>query len=228
MSHLIETIINSTERNDLREFIGELTTSNQQYLLRNDILNSFHSFCQNQPDPKQYYQSSHLGKLIYYTQEIILEKESICLIIRPKIAQQEAYWVFEDLNYESMTVQQLLDTRDRFVNHFHPEDGDVFEIDFRPFYDYSPMIRDSKNIGKGLQFLNRYLSSKLFQDPTRWLEALYSFLSLHHYNGTTLLINGRIKNRQQLSDRVKQALVFVSGLPQDKSYEEFRFELQDL
>ncbi len=30
-----------------------------------------------------------------------------------------------------------------------------------------PTIRDSKNIGKGLEFLNRYLSSKLFQEPQR-------------------------------------------------------------
>lgn len=228
MSYLIEAILDSEEKNDFREFISKLTVSEGQYLLRNDILNFFNSFCQTKSYPKQYYHSSHLGKLIFYTQEIILEKESICLIIRPKIAQQEAYRVFEDLNYESMTVQQLLDTRDRFVEHFHPEEGDVFEIDFRPFYDYSPMIRDSKNIGKGVQFLNRYLSSQLFQDPDRWLKALYSFLSLHSYNGTTLLINGRIKDRQQLSDRVKQALNFVSRLPKDRSYEEFRFELQDL
>ena len=228
MSYLIEAILNSEEKNDFREFISELTVSEGQYLLRNDILNFFNSLCQTKSDPEQYYHYSNLGKLIFYTQEIILEKESICLIIRPKIAKQEAYRVFEDLNYESMTVQQLLDTRDRFVEHFHPEEGNVFEIDFRPFYDYSPIIRDSKNIGRGVQFLNRYLSSKLFQDPSRWLEALYSFLSLHSYNGTTLLINGRIKDRQQLSDRVKQALNLVGGLPKDKPYEEFRFELQDL
>ena len=228
MSYLIEAILNSEERNDLKEFISELSASEQQYLLRNDILNFFTSFCQTKSDPGQYYLNSNLGRLIYYTQEMILEKESICLIIRPKIAQQEAYRIFEDLNYESMTIQQLLDTRDRFVDRFHPEEGDVFEIDFRPFYDYSPRIRDSKNIGRGVQFLNRYLSSKLFQDPDRWLKTLYTFLSLHSYNGTTLLINGRIKDRQQLSDRVKQALNLVNNLPKDKSYEEFRFELQDL
>ncbi|MBE9047484.1 sucrose synthase [Pleurocapsales cyanobacterium LEGE 10410] len=228
MSYLIEAILVSEEKNDFREFISELTTLEQQYLLRNDILNFFNLFCQTKSDPEQYYHYSHLGKLIYYTQEIILEQESICLIIRPKIARQEAYRVFEDLNYESMTIQQLLDTRDRFVDRFRPEEGDVFEIDFGPFYDYTPTIRDPKNIGRGVQFLNRYLSSKLFQDPERWLETLYNFLSLHSYGGTTLLINGRIKNRQQLSDRVKQALNFVSRLPKDKSYEEFRFELQDL
>ncbi|MGV2827643.1 sucrose synthase [Myxosarcina sp. GI1(2024)] len=227
MSDLIEAILNSTEKSDLREFISEIEASDQRYLLRNDILNTFHQFCQQKDDLK-FEATSRLGKLIYYTQEIILEEESICLIIRPKIARQEAYRLFDDLTVEAISTSQLLDIRDRFVNRYHPEEGDVFEIDFQPFYDYSPIIRDPKNIGKGLQFLNRYLSSKLFQAPNQWLEALYNFLNLHSYNGITLLINGRIANRHQLSDSVKQALSFVGDLPKDKPYEEFHFDLQNL
>ena len=226
MSYLIESVLNYEEKNDLRGFINYLQTLPKQYLLRNDILNAFDEFCNQNDYPDEFYQSSRLKKLIYYTQEIILEEDSICLIIRPKIARSEAYRLLQDLNFEKLTVQELLDVRDRFVNHFQPEEGDVFEIDFGPFYDYSPIIRDPKNIGKGVQYLNRYLSSNLFQDPGKWLEALYNFLSLHSYKGLVLLINGRIKNQQQLSDRVKQALTFVSELPPDKPYEEFRYDLQ--
>ena len=228
MSYLIEAVLNSEEKSDLREFISELQASEHKYLLRNDILNAFDTFTSQKSQTTQSGFSSRLGKLIYYTQEIIDEEESICLIIRPKIAKQEAYRIFDDLSVEPLSTPQLLDIRDRFVNHFHPEEGDVFEIDFQPFYDYSPIIRDPKNIGKGVQFLNRFLSSKIFQDPTQWLEALYNFLNIHSYNGVTLLINGRIKDRQQLSDQVKQALNFVSGLPHDRPYEEFRFDLQDM
>ena len=228
MSYTIEAVLNSAEKSDLREFISELKASDQRYLLRNDILNAFHQFCQQKKDPHQFETASRLGKLIYYTQEIILEAESICLILRPKIAHQEAYRIFDDLTVEPISISQLLDTRDRFVNRHHPEEGDVFEIDFQPFYDYSPIIRDPKNIGKGLQFLNRFLSSKLFQAPSQWLEALYNFLNLHSYNGITLLINGRIADRQQLSDRVKQALNFIGELPSDKPFEEFHFDLQNL
>lgn len=228
MSNLLEAVLNSEEKTNLREFISQLQESERKYLLRNDILQAFQEFHTNKNDSEQAYQSSLLGKLIFYTQEIIPEKESICWIIRPRIGRQEAYRLFDDLSIEPISVQQLLDTRDRFINHHHPEEGDVFEIDFQPFYDYSPIIRDPKNIGRGVQFLNRYLSSKLFQDPRQWLEALYNFLKIHSYNGTVLLINGRIKDRQQLSDQVKQALNFVSGLPVDRPYEEFRFELQSM
>ncbi|MFW6358665.1 MAG: sucrose synthase, partial [Chroococcales cyanobacterium] len=227
MSYLIEAVVNSNEKSDLREFITELRSPKEQrYLLRNDIVTAFSDFCKNRQKPEDYAKSSRLGKLIFYTQEIILESESICLIIRPQIAKQEAYRLLEDLTVESLSIQQLLDIRDRFVNHYHPEEGDVFEIDFEPFYDYSPTIRDPKNIGKGVEFLNRFLSSKLFQDPKEWLSALYNFLSLHSYQGIVLLINGRIKNEKQLSDQIKQAIIFVGNLPPDQPYEEFRFDLQ--
>jgi sucrose synthase len=41
-----------------------------------------------------------------------------------------------------------------------------------------------------------------------------------------LLINERINNWQQLSDRVKQALEFVSHRPPEEPYSQFRFDLQ--
>jgi sucrose synthase len=227
MSYLIEAVLKSDEKNDLQEFVSALRASDKQYLLRNDIVSAFSNFCQQQEKPEHFYRASSLGKLIYYTQEIILEPESLCSIVRPRIAKEEAYRLFlPELTIEPLTVAQLLDIRDRFVNHFHPEEGDVFEIDLQPFYDYSPTLRDPKNIGKGVQFLNRYLSSKLFQDPKQWLEALYHFLSLHSYKGITLLINGRIKSQEQLSEQIKQALSLVSDLPRDRAYEDFRFDLQ--
>jgi sucrose synthase len=229
MSELVQAVLESKERTDLRDFIDLLRREgSHRYLLRNDILNAFSTFCQDQEKNTDYAKNSALGRLIYYTQELILEHESLYLIIRPQIAKQESYRIVDNLTVEPLTRQELLDVRDRFVNQYHPEEGDVFEIDFQPFYDYSPIIKDSKNIGRGVDFLNRYMSSKLFQDPNQWLTAVYNFLSLHSYNGITLLINGRIKDQQQLSTQVKRALEFVSELPQDKPYEEFQFDLQDL
>lgn len=226
MSELIQAVIDSEEKIELRQFASELRSSDKKYLLRNDILAFFASYCTKYDKAEKFYTSSNLGKLIYYTQEIILEEESFCLLLRPKIATQQIFRIREDLIVEQMSVQELLDVRDRFVNHFHPQEGDILEIDFGPFYDYSPAIRDPKNIGKGVQFLNRYLSSKLFQDPRHWQETLFDFLRVHHYNGIQLLINERIKSRQQLSEKVKEALVFLNDLPPEEAYEELRFTMQ--
>ncbi|AOX02968.1 sucrose synthase [Moorena producens PAL-8-15-08-1] len=228
MLNLIQDVLESDEKSDLRHFTSQLKTAEPRYLLRNEILAAFNEYCTNHKKSEYFYHSSHLGKLIYYTQEIILEDESLCLIIRPKIAAKRAFRLFEDLRAQEVTPEELLNIRDRFVNRYNPKVGEVLQLDFQPFYDYSPVIRDPKNIGKGVRFLNRYLSSKLFQDPEQWLESLYGFLKVRHFQGNQLLINERIQNQQQLSEQVKLALEFVSDRPDSESYDKFRFKLQEM
>ena len=183
MSELIQLILDSEEKNDFRSLLSDLRQQKNSYLLRNDILNAYSEYCSKYKKTEDFCSTSNLSKLIYFTQEIIREESSFCFIIRPKIALQEVYRLTEDLNIEEMTVKELLNVRDRFVNKYNPQEGDLLELDFAPFYDYSPQIRDPKNIGKGVQFLNRYLSSKLFADSKQWLESLFDFLRLHQYNG---------------------------------------------
>jgi sucrose synthase len=226
MSELLQAVLDTEEKSDLRSLMSELRQQEKKYLLRNDILNLYNEYCAKYEKSESFHASSHLSKLIYFTQEIIQEESSLCFIIRPKIASQEVYRLTGDLSVEPMTVQELLDLRDRLVNRFNPNEGDLIELDFGPFYDYSPMIRDPKNIGKGVQFLNRYLSSKLFQEANQFLERLFQFLRLHQYNGIQLLINERIQSQKQLSEQVKKAIAFVSNRRSEQPYEEFRFDLQ--
>nr|WP_250644941.1 hypothetical protein [Thermostichus lividus] len=227
-SLLLKSVVESDERSDLRQFVRILQLGEKRYLLRNEILAAFDEYCREQGKPNTPMTQSRLGKLIFFTQEIIVDNESLCWIIRPRIAQQEVYRLLEDLTIVPMSVPELLDLRDRFVNRYHPNEGDVFEIDVQPFYDYSPTIRDSKNIGKGVAFLNRYLSSKLFQDPRQWQQNLFNFLQVHRYNGCQLLINERIRSPQHLSEQVKQAIIHLGDRPAAEPYNEFRFDLQTL
>ena len=228
MSDLIQAVLNGEEKTNLRQFASQLRASDKRYLLRNEILTAFADYCKTFEKSERFYSSSLLSKLIYYIQEIIIDGESLCIVTRPRIASQEVYRLLEDMTVEALSTEELLDLRDRLVNRYHPNEGDVLELDFQPFYDYSPALRDPKNIGKGVEFLNRYLSSKLFQDPRQWQEALFNFLRVHRYNGSQLLINDRIQSQPQLSDRIKAAVSFLSGKSADQSYESFRFDLQNL
>lgn len=221
MSDLIQAVLDSDEKTNLRQFSSLLRGSEKRYLLRNEILTVFTDYCKNYEKSEQFCTTSRLSKLVSYLQEAIIDDTSLCLIVRPRIASQEAYRLLEDMTVEPMSLEDLLDLRDRLVNRYHPHEGDVFEIDFQPFYDYSPTIRDAKNIGKGVEFLNRYLSSKLFQDQAQWQEASFHFLRLHRYNGYQLLINDRIQTRYQLSDRVKAALNLLSDRSEDELTKRF-------
>lgn len=81
MSELLQAVLESDEKSDLRQFASELRAAGNTYLLRNDILNSFSDYCDRHQKDNEFHASS-LSKLIYYTQEIILEDESLCWIIQ--------------------------------------------------------------------------------------------------------------------------------------------------
>jgi len=248
----LSTVLESSEKTDLREFLHQLRQPDKRYFLRNEILIAYEKFCTNlvKPETKTPINIDEISKLsetqlvtgsiqssspycvlqslIYSTQEIIFENDSACIVVRPGIAAEEAYWIWDDGTAELTQNKELLELRDRIVDRHHPNDGELLEIDVKPFYDYSPLIRDPKNIGKGVEFLNRFLSSKLFQYPQQWQKALFQFLQLHSHEGKQLLLNERIESQQQLSTQVKRALQFLKRHPAHDPYSKYRFDLQSM
>src|SRR4028119_2303334 len=107
MSELFQAVIASDEKTDLRQFVSDLRVLGNKYLLKNDIVNAFAAYCTQYEKPEQFHQSSHLSKLIYYVQEIILEDGSLCILLRPKIASIEIVRLGNDLRIQQMTVQEL-------------------------------------------------------------------------------------------------------------------------
>ncbi|MEO1764320.1 MAG: sucrose synthase, partial [Cyanobacteria bacterium J06629_18] len=226
MSNLIQNVLESSEKNNLREFAFSLRQSKKPYLLRNDILIAFYKYCDEEGN-KDLYSNSILSKLVFSTQEIIFAQESLCLVVRPKVATQEAFRLLDDMTVEPISINELLDLRDKLVDSNDAQDEEVLKIDFQPFYDSSPSLRDSKKIGNGVDYLNRYLSSKLFDDNCgTFQEALFNFLKLHKYKDQQLLINERIKSKSQLSEKVKRVIDLLEKYPDRTSYENFRFELR--
>jgi sucrose synthase len=221
MYKLIQAILDSDEKQVLRQLIETLRRSSNHYFLRNDILQEF-ADCSND----QAYHSSSLSQLMHYTHEMILAEDSIWLVLRPWIASQQVWRLPFDLaSAEQMTMPELLDIRDQQVHHYHPH---ILNIDFQPFYQGSPAIEDPRNVGQGLAFLNHYLCNKLLTDFQYWLEALFKALQVLEYHGMELLINDRISSGVELSAQVKQALHFLADYAPDHPYEKVHLDLQAL
>ncbi len=225
MSNLIQNIVANHEKNNLCEFANLLRQSQKHYLLRDDILTVFYQYCSIYGADKNLSHNSDLSKLIYSTQEIILDKESLYLVIRPQIATQQAYRLRSNMTLESISVEELFSLRHK-LGVIDSQNGEVLEINYQSFYDYSSSLSDSKKVGHGVDSLSRYLSSKLFDDHSGSWEDLFNFLRQHQYNGQQLLINERIKNKSQLSEKVKRVLDLLEKYPPHTSYENFRFELR--
>ena len=226
MHQLLQDVLTKDEKTDLSKLLNMLSASPKRYFLRNEILQTFSDYCQQSQKPAYFFHSSSLGQLIDYTHELILENNNIWLVLRPWIASQQVWRLTADLAHlELMTPRELLDARDRYVNRYQSQ---ILEIDLSPFYKTYPSISDPRNIGQGLEFLNRHLCSKLLSEPEYWLETLFDVLHRHQYDGVPLMIGDRMHSGAQLLQQIRKAIAFVDQLPPDEPYQKFHLDFQEL
>ncbi len=208
-------------------FLLELVRGEKKYLLRNDILLALgERRGADQPNDDEagpFSWKTFLKKV----QEIIVFERFLVIIHRHHIMRDRFYKApFTRARIgkpEEISVSELLDLRDFFVLQTNGAGGVPLKIDFTPFYDYAPHIRDPKNVGKGIEFLNRHLSSSIFQDPRKWHKTLFEFLKIHSLGGKQLLINGvRIPDDEKLIEQLDRAVEWLSEA--DDSWEASRVE----
>jgi sucrose synthase len=143
-------------------------------------------------------------------QELFITKEHLVLMHRYAIAKYRFYMVRRDGEYiEEITLSKYLDLKDYYALQ-ERKDGNHLHIDFMPFYDFSPSIRDTRSVGNGIRFLNRYLSSNIFSKPEEWNAKLFEFIKLHQYNGRQLLVNDKlIKDTEAFFTQLEQLLEWL-------------------
>lgn len=192
LNHKTEKLIKKKELHTFKEFIAVLGRHEGKILLQNDLLLIFKDFCAEKNLKDAFMEDSSVAAFLKRIQEMIIRKEYIALMYRHGIGKYRFYMLRQYGEYmEIMAPGEYLDIKDTQV--FSEEKVVTpLHIDFMPFYDFSPSIRDTRSVGNGIRYLNRYLSSHLFQNPKEWNEKLFSFIKMHSHNGYQLLVNGGI------------------------------------
>ncbi|XP_072994916.1 sucrose synthase 1-like [Typha latifolia] len=159
-------------------------------------------------------------------QEAIVIPPWVALAIRPR----PGVWEYVRVNVSELAVEKLsesdyLQLKDKLVEE--SQSNFTLELDFEPFNASFPRPSLSKSIGNGVQFLNRHLSSKLFQDKES-MYPLLNFLRQHNYNGMTMMLNDRIQSLGALQAALRKAEEHLLSIPQDTPYAEFNHKFQEL
>ncbi len=217
----LQRLFTEEDRMLFREFIFLIFEQNERFMLHNEINILFQEFCREreQVEPNE---ERSLGRFVLKVQEIFIVDDHLIIMHRYAIARYRFFSARRDGSYmEQIELSDFLDLRDRYLlghemEQHHPT------INFAPFYDFTPFIKDTRNIGRGIRFLNRYLSSSIFSDPDKWNQRIFSFLKIHNYNGKQLLINGEIhQNFDSFLSNLEEVLGEVSALPEDTPFSEF-------
>jgi sucrose synthase len=153
-----------------------------------------------------------LANLIGQAEEgVIDDSGTIDLALRSGLGE----WQYRRLQVDEgccgeISVETFLAAKERVVDHA-PVAGWPLEIDFGPFNRDFPRMRESRSIGRGVEFLNRHLSGSLLRAHDDGLERLVSFLRLHQIKGRQLLLEHSIDGVEPLRQALRNGLKAIAG-----------------
>lgn len=159
--------------------------------------------------------------------------ESVCLgctihvEVREKIGTSQHYKFNSEENcYKQISAVEYLKAKEQFRNPNYS--NDLLTLNFQTFYEKFPRVREAKSIGRGVEYLNRFLSSSMFTNPQKIGQALFDFLFVHKHNSEQLIVNDKISNPEELSSSIDKAKKLLKKKSLDESYSKIKNNLEEL
>lgn len=196
-------------------------------LLSPRILNVLESFTSEPPGDRL--KGSGAERVLREVREAICHPPRIGLAVRPRIGRWR--YLCADLDAETVEeipVRAFLQMKEHHVGVSDQDDRFTLEIDLGPFKREVPRLREPSSIGRGVDFLNRHLSRKLFADQENGFAAFINFLRLHHVRGRPLMLSERVRDLLELSECLRDALELIDNLPPSTPWAEVEPALEAL
>ncbi|HDK03347.1 MAG TPA: sucrose synthase [Gammaproteobacteria bacterium] len=199
----------------------------RRFLLSSDLWDEFQRFCESREGGSMC--DSGLARIIGAAQEAALEAPWFYLAVRPRVAR----WFYlrfhlDSMEYQEISAGEFLAFKERLATDRAFADPWVLEIDLGPFGREFPKLKESRSIGRGVEFLNRRLSSQLFQELGKGDQRLLDFLRVHQARGRQLMLNGLIRDVTQLRRALRRAEDYLSTQPPDAGWEQVGHTLHSL
>ena len=210
--NLVKNFIEERDSADFREFLAYVCAREKGLFLRNDIIQILSDYCVRENKPAEFSESSSISKFLKKVQVLFLCEEHLVVMRRQEVARYRFFRIRKDGEYmEEITLSSFLDLQNAFVFMESGQDKHP-DVDFGPFYSFTPSIRDRKSIGNGIKFLSRYLSSQLFSNPGEWNQAFFEFIKRGRTEGISVMINDSIIDTfEQLTERLEIILDQLSA-----------------
>ncbi|MEM6927924.1 MAG: sucrose synthase [Myxococcota bacterium] len=225
---MVETIqeVEGKERELAFALTRRLLAHEGAFLLRTEIRNDVTTLFEERGiDPA----GSELARVLLQVEEAVCEAPWIYFAQRPEITVFRYYRVHaEVMEIEEISCDTYLRFKEWLVTGKNPDDGHVLTLDLGPFSRETPKLRNPESIGRGVEFLNRKLSSQLFDARGTGQGHLLDFLRLHEVSGHPLMVNDRIDSVAELRAAVRKALDLLDAQKGNPPFASLHHALQSL
>ncbi len=170
-----------------------------------------------------------IEKFVFNTQVAAFESPWVYFSVRDGIAHTKYYkFHLDEVSLSEVSVSEYLQFEERLANSHRDPDPWTLEIDLTPFNRGFPRMKETKSIGRGVEFLNRYLSNHLFSKMDTGDQRLFDFLHMHQYKGQQLMLNAMITDVNTLRKSLRQAQKLLEKQDSTNETSEISADLQEL
>lgn len=213
-------------RNLAHQVLHGFQALNQPFMLRSELHDAFQAVCATSAEYDLH--ASPFEVVIEHAQEGAQDAAWIYLALRLRIAR----WCYlrihlDTVVLEVVTVSEYLAFKERLATGASQPEW-TLEIDLEPFSREFYKLQESASIGRGVEFLNRRLSSKLFENLDRGDRLLLNFLRVHHYRGQQLMLADKVDSVRDLRDSLRMADRELSALAAETPWQTFQEQLEQL
>lgn len=207
--------------------LRRLLRCGKTFLLRSEVLDLFDTHVAE--TGAEHLRGSELGRIIVTAQEAVVDAPHVYLALRPGIAR----WRFVHLDGDTGSGREIespeyLRIKERLVTGGETADAFALEIDLGPFERDFPKLKETASIGRGVEFLNRRLSSQLFRGIGDGDRKLLEFMRLHQVRGSQLLLDGSIEDVPALRRALHAARRLCDERGPDATWAEIGSEMKAL
>ncbi len=207
-------------------FLSSLCCHEQPLLLRTEIQDIFSRTIEE--NNSSVLASSPFKTIVQWCQEAIVKEPWAYFALRKRAARWEYIRIdTETLVLENIPPQKFLFFKEQLATGNTSEHFPL-EIDFAPFSREFFKLQEAKSIGRGLEFLNRRLSSELFAELERGDNRLLRFLKVHRYLDRQLMLNQEVDDTRQLRNALRDALRLLRDQSDETEWKELEPDLKDL
>ena len=190
-------------RNLAHQMLHGLQSLNRPFMLRSELHDVFQAVCRETADCGLH--ASPFETVIEHAQEAAQDSAWIYMALRLRIAR----WCYLRIHLDTMQldvvgISDYLAFKERLATGAAQSEW-TLEIDLEPFSREFYKLHESGSIGRGVEFLNRRLSSKLFEDLGKGDRRLLEFLRVHQYRDQQLMLADTVDDVRQLRDALRKA-----------------------
>lgn len=169
---------------------------------------------------------SSLANTIRLAQEASIQAPWIYLALR--VSRDEWNYLrfhLEAMEYEEITAQQYLGFKEQIVSSNVAADW-VLDFDLSHFIPIVPCAENEDDLGKGIKYINRYLSERDKNELRQNHTKLLTYLRELSHQGVSLMLNQRITDLESLQTSLRFADEYLAGQGQELPWKKISFQLQ--